>query len=143
MVGGAARGQRGEEVVADAELLCIGPVGRNIGLRFLNIAELREFVHFAVIDGSESDIAAMAEVSTQRIGCVCLVEAVDSEKAAKDVIERVVFQHDDDNMLDRRLCSCHAMAVCLHSMKIASWKSPPDGYSEDDNKRSDEIPSVL
>src|SRR6266700_1742589 len=76
MIGSAARGQGRKELVADAELLGIRPVVRDVGLGILDTSPVREFIHFPVVDGSQGHVASMAEVSTQRIGRVCLVDAV-------------------------------------------------------------------
>src|SRR6266568_5623664 len=143
VIGSASSGQGREEVVTQAELLGIRPVSREIGLTILDSPKLGEFIHFPAVDGCEGNITTMAEVSAQWVGCFWLVDTVGPREAPEHIVKPMVFQHDDDDMLDRSRRSCRAMAVRLHPMKRKHREGTPNGYSQDDGKGCDEIPSVL
>src|SRR5579884_4420524 len=104
-----ASGIRSEEVITQTKMLRIAPIIWDICLRILDMASIRHFVHFAAIHGSECCWTAMIEVNSGRIRGLRLRNPVRSWKASKEIIEGVVFLHDENHVLNWCCCASNTM----------------------------------
>src|SRR5579883_29140 len=115
MVRRTAGGIRGEEVIAQAKMLRIAPVIRNIRLRILDMASIRHLVHFATIHSCKRCRTAVIEINSGGISGLRLSNAVGPWKAPKEIIEGVVFLHDENHVLNRCRCASYTMKTRMRS----------------------------
>src|ERR1700674_300108 len=100
MIRHAAGSIGGKEIITQAELLRIGPVIRDVGLRVLDLTASWKLVQFATVQCRQRSSAPMIEVRTHGIAGLRLDDAVCAWEGTKEVIKGVVFLHNENDMLD-------------------------------------------
>src|SRR5215472_7977717 len=104
VVGRAAGGGVGVEVLAQPVVLRVGPVHRDVGLLVLDVAERVEAVHGAAVDREPGPRAAVVDVMRGRIGGRRQGLGVlrpDAGEIAEVIIEGVILLHNHHDMLNR------------------------------------------
>ena len=104
VVGGAARGGVGVEILAKAEVLRVRPKDGDVGLPVLDVAERVEAVHGPAVDREPGPRAAVVDVVRGRIRGRRQALGVlrpDAGEIAEVVIEGVILFHNHNDMLNR------------------------------------------